>query len=96
MPEWIVQWFSYFVVVYSTLVISSYIAMAVLAFLEHKKHYTYHDDDYTIGELKKSPYTPGVSIVAPAYNEEKTVITNATGCTFDKYFGHAMVVFHIT
>ncbi|MBO6096446.1 MAG: glycosyltransferase, partial [Bacteroidales bacterium] len=31
---------------------------------------------YTIDELKSSPYTPGVSIVAPAYNEEKTVITN--------------------
>jgi cellulose synthase/poly-beta-1,6-N-acetylglucosamine synthase-like glycosyltransferase len=49
---------------------------AFLAFLEHKKHNTYHDDDYTIEELKKSPYTPGISIVAPAYNEEKTVITN--------------------
>ena len=76
MPEWLYNGFSIFVVVYSTLVISSYVAFAVLAFFEHKKHYTYHDDDYTIGELKKSPYTPGVSIVAPAYNEEKTVITN--------------------
>ncbi|MBO7069701.1 MAG: glycosyltransferase, partial [Bacteroidales bacterium] len=50
--------------------------MTVLAFFEHKKHYTYHNDSYTIEELKRSPYTPGVSIVAPAYNEEKTVITN--------------------
>ena len=76
MPEWMIDFFGYFVVIYSTLVISSYIAMAVLAFFEHKKHYTYHDDKYTIEELKKSPYTPGISIVAPAYNEEKTVITN--------------------
>ena len=68
--------FSYFVAIYSTIVLSSYVAMAILAFLEHRKHYTYHDDAYTIDELKKSPYTPGISIVAPAYNEEKTVITN--------------------
>ena len=76
MLEWFDTVFSYFVMVYSTIVLSSYVAMAILAFLEHRKHYTYHDDAYTIEELKKSPYTPGVSIVAPAYNEEKTVITN--------------------
>ena len=76
MPEWSLDFFSYFVVFYSAAIILSYIAMAILAYLEHRKHHTYHDDLYTIEELKKSPYTPGVSIVAPAYNEEKTVITN--------------------
>ena len=76
MPEWVYDAFSYFVMAYSTIVLGSYVFFAILAFLEHKKHYTYHDDDYTIEELKKSPYTPGISIVAPAYNEEKTVITN--------------------
>ena len=76
MLEWFDTVFSYFVGVYSAIVLSSYVAMAILAFLEHRKHYTYHDDAYTIDELKKSPYTPGISIVAPAYNEEKTVITN--------------------
>ena len=76
MPEWVYDAFSYFVMAYSTIVLGSYVFFAILAFLEHKKHYTYHDDDYTIEELKKSPYTPGISIVAPAYNEEKTVIIN--------------------
>ena len=76
MLEWFDTVFSYFVGIYSAIVLSSYVAMAILAFLEHRKHYTYHDDAYTIDELKKSPYTPGISIVAPAYNEEKTVITN--------------------
>ena len=76
MPEWIDYFFNYFVIVYSAAVLLSYVAMAILAFVHHRKHYTYHDDAYTIDELKKSPYTPGVSIVAPAYNEEKTVITN--------------------
>ena len=76
MLEWFDTVFSVFVAIYSTIVLSSYVTMAILAFLEHRKHYTYHDDAYTIEELKKSPYTPGISIVAPAYNEEKTVITN--------------------
>ena len=76
MPEWIDYFFNYFVIVYSAAVLLSYVAMAILAYVHHRKHYTYHDDAYTIDELKKSPYTPGVSIVAPAYNEEKTVITN--------------------
>lgn len=76
MPDWLIDGFSWFVVAYSSLIILSYIAMAIAAFYEHKKHYVYHNDTYTIEELRKSPYTPGVSIVAPAYNEEKTVITN--------------------
>ena len=76
MPEWFYDAFSYFVMAYSAFILGSYVFFAILSFLEHKKHYTYHDDDYTIEELKKSPYTPGISIVAPAYNEEKTVITN--------------------
>ena len=76
MPEWIIDFFNYFIVFYSSAVLLSYVTFAVLAFLEHKKHDTYHNDPYTISELKKSPYTPGISIVAPAYNEEKTVITN--------------------
>jgi cellulose synthase/poly-beta-1,6-N-acetylglucosamine synthase-like glycosyltransferase len=76
MLEWFDHVFTIFVGIYSTLVIASYMTMTILAFFEHRKHFTYHDDAYTIDELKKSPYTPGVSIVAPAYNEEKTVITN--------------------
>ena len=78
MPEWLYTFFNYFVFFYSGILLSSYIAMTVLAYFEHRKHYTYHNDAYTIEELKRSPYTPGVSIVAPAYNEEKTVITNVT------------------
>ena len=33
--------FSYFVGIYSTIVLSSYVAMAILAFLEHRKHYAW-------------------------------------------------------
>ena len=92
MPEWIVTFFNYFVVLYSFMLISSYVAMMIMAFLQHKKHYTYHDDDYTIDELQKSPYTPGISIVAPAYNEEKTVITNVTSLLSLDYPDYEVVI----
>lgn len=58
MPEWFYDAFSYFVMAYSAFILGSYVFFAILSFLEHKKHYTYHDDDYTIEELKKSPYYP--------------------------------------
>ena len=76
MPEWLLDFFNYFVMFYSAFLISSYIIMTLMALHRHRVHHTYHDEAYTIDELKKSPYTPSVSIVAPAYNEEKTIITN--------------------
>ena len=66
MPEWVYDAFSYFVMAYSAIILGSYVFFAILAFLEHKKHYTYHDDDYTIEELKKSPYTPPRATTPPS------------------------------
>lgn len=92
MPEWLIDFFGYGVIVYSALLISSYIAMILASFLEHRHHHTYHDDAYTIEELKKSPYTPGISIVAPAYNEEKTVITNVNSLLSLDYPDYEVVI----
>lgn len=39
---------------------------------KYKWKYTQKEDQI----LKASPYAPGISIIAPAYNEEKTIITN--------------------
>ena len=33
-------------------------------------------ESYVRKIIKESPYTPGVSVIAPAYNEEKTIIDN--------------------
>jgi len=76
MPEWLINTFDAFVLLYSGLLIGSYIWMVLAAGARHRHRKTYHDEDYTIDEMRKSPYTPFVSIVAPAYNEEKTIITN--------------------
>lgn len=76
MRELFSNFFDYFILVYSGLIISSYIAMILIARNKHKKRLIFHNPQYTISLLKESPYTPGISIVAPAYNEEKTIITN--------------------
>lgn len=76
MPEWIDYFFSYAIIIYSGVIILSYIGMVSLAWYRHRRHKTYHDEQHTIKVMRHSPYTPGVSIVAPAYNEEKTIITN--------------------
>lgn len=35
--------------------------------------------------MNKSPYTPGVSIVAPAYNEELTIVENVRSLLAQEY-----------
>ena len=68
--------FDYFILFYSGGIILSYLLMIRFSFKRHKKRKIFHDPEYTIEILRDSPYTPGISIVAPAYNEEKTIITN--------------------
>ncbi len=52
-----------------------YLALGVLSFINITRYRTYNsriDDQFLID----SPLTPGISVVAPAYNEEKTIIVN--------------------
>lgn len=52
-----------------------YIVLGVLSLIGINRYKTYNsrlDDDI----LLKSPLTPGISVIAPAYNEEKTIIVN--------------------
>ena len=76
MRDAIIDFFNYFVLFYSGALILSYIIMVLLAWRKHRRHKTYHNEAHTVRLLRRSPYSPGISIVAPAYNEEKTIITN--------------------
>ena len=40
---------------------------------------------YTKQIIDKSPYTPGVSIIAPAYNEERTIVENVNSLLGQDY-----------
>lgn len=55
------------VIIYMTLIIMS---------LRVRQAHKGQTSDYYLDALNKSPYAPGISIVAPAFNEELTIITN--------------------
>lgn len=54
-----------------------YSALAILAFFKLRQLVAQKSSD-TQKIFRESPFIPGISIVAPAYNEEKTIINNVT------------------
>lgn len=67
--------FEYVVFFYSTTLFISYALLALFAMLMILRYKSYNsdlDDDL----LRSSHISPGISIVAPAFNEEKTIIEN--------------------
>jgi len=69
------DFFEYFIFFYSTSLIASYLMLAIFSMITiiRYKNYNSNLDDET---LYNSDIAPGISVVAPAYNEEKTIITN--------------------
>lgn len=65
-----------YMIIFSVSILLSYVLLILLSWYRIRHHKIYHNEEYTVNLMEKSPYTPGVTIVAPAYNEEKTVITN--------------------
>ena len=68
--------FEIFVIIYSITILLNYMILTILAwhnFYVSKRKYT----DLDLVTLKNSPLAPGISIVAPAYNEEKTIISSS-------------------
>ncbi len=78
MKEFLLDFFNYFVFFYTSFVIISFILLMFLSFISLKIRKNYYSGNYTLSVLEKSPYTPGISIIAPAYNEEVTIIDNVT------------------
>ena len=76
MNNWLFTFFNYFMVLYSAGLILSYLLMTIVSFLEIRKRKKYYSAEYIKRILLNSPHTPGISIVAPAYNEEVTVVEN--------------------
>jgi len=69
------NFFEYFVFFYASSMFLVYMVLAVMSFINISRYRTYNsrtDDQF----LLDSPLTPGISVVAPAYNEEKTIIVN--------------------
>lgn len=67
--------YEYFIFFYATSLFISYLILAVMSYIAiaRYKGYSSQLDDNT---LMSSPLTPGISVVAPAFNEGLTIITN--------------------
>lgn len=71
----LVFFYSYFVFFYAIALMISYVFLIVQAY-RFARNYSRWTSDYLHNMINKSPFTPGVSIVAPAFNEEVTVMDN--------------------
>ena len=60
----------------SIALIISYVVLIWLAEISIMRSRTSFVESYAKKIITRSPYTPGVSIVAPAYNEERTIVDN--------------------
>ncbi|MDO5608813.1 MAG: glycosyltransferase [Capnocytophaga sp.] len=67
--------FEYAVFFYSSILISSYVLLGVFSLISIFRYKNYNSD-LDDEKLLRSPLAPGISVVAPAYNEEKTIIEN--------------------
>ncbi|HLF53153.1 glycosyltransferase [Flavobacterium sp.] len=82
--ENIIKNYEFFITCYSFLYIATYSVLAILSYLAIKKYY--NSKYFLLKEvLVKSNHSLGVSIVAPAYNEEKTIVFNVKSLLSQEY-----------
>ncbi len=77
MWEFLLYFFGYTIFGYSMLLIASYVMLLVFSYL-YSSGCKQWSDDYIRHMVQGTPYVPPISIVAPAYNEEKTIIDNVS------------------
>lgn len=75
MFEIFVKVYEYFIFFYATSLIISYLVLAIFSFIAINRYKSYNTD-IDDEELIHSDLAPGISVIAPAYNEEKTIIIN--------------------
>ncbi|MBR7166982.1 MAG: glycosyltransferase family 2 protein [Bacteroidaceae bacterium] len=76
MNNWLFTFFNYFMIFYSSGLILSYLLMTIVSLIQIRRRKKYNSAEYIKRILLNSPHTPGISIIAPAYNEETTVVDN--------------------
>lgn len=85
MAETIIDFYGYIIFFYSLALMVSYVVLMTIAY--RGLFYDVEHISTTISRLliDTSPYTPGVSIIAPAFNEEKTIIDNVNSLLGQDY-----------
>ena len=71
----IVDFYQYTVFIYMLVIVTIYLALMIMSLKVRQAHKS-KISDYYLDALNKSPYAPGISIVAPAFNEERTIVIN--------------------
>ena len=85
MKDIIFYFYGYVVFFYSLGLMVSYVILMWLAELGILRSKHSHLSVYPKYIMDNSPYTPGVSIIAPAYNEEKTIVNNVNSLLAQEY-----------
>ena len=75
MWEDILYIYGYLIFFYSLTLILSYVMLLIFAYI-HSSKYMKWTNDHILYAVEGSPFAPGVSVVAGAYNEEKTIVEN--------------------
>ncbi|MBR1809318.1 MAG: glycosyltransferase family 2 protein [Paludibacteraceae bacterium] len=91
MWETILYFYGYIIFFYSLALISSYSILLVLAYI-HSAKYLKWTNDHICYAVEGSPFAPGVSIVAPAYNEEKTIVDNVNSLLMLDYPNFEVII----
>lgn len=84
MWEFLLTFYGYFVFFYSLGLIISYVMLLIMAY-RFSTHYKRWTLDYVRQMVETSPFTPGVSIVAPAYNEGVNIVENVNSLLRQNY-----------
>lgn len=85
MKEFIINFYGHTIFIYSLGLIISYVILMWLAEISILRNKKNNLESYAKNLLNRSPYTPGVSIVAPAYNEELTIVENVNSLLAQDY-----------
>lgn len=86
-----IDFYGYTIFFYSLLLMLSYVALLIMAYL-YSGRYRKWIDQYIRHSIDGTRLVPGVSIVAPAYNEEKTIVDNVTSLLKQDYPNFEVVI----
>lgn len=75
MWDFLLFFFGYAILAYSLLLIASFAMLLIFAY-QYSSNYKLWSNDYIRHMVQSTPFVPGISVVAPAYNEEKTIVDN--------------------
>lgn len=85
MKAFLLYFYGYLVFFYSMALLASYALLVRWAWLSFRRSRRTMMNEYVRSVVGQSPYADGVSIIAPAYNEERTIVENVNSLLQQDY-----------